>query len=87
LDDVVWNLITDDPRKVPRDDASKAVRNDIVFYVDRFHWSQSSFSDLDFSVAKQIVWDPVGSGSPPPRVPSDRARHSSTGKPRSSRGS
>jgi hypothetical protein len=73
LDEVVWNLITDDPSKVTRDEAIKAVRNDIVFYVDRFHLSQSSFSDLDFAVAKQIVWDPLASGSPQSPVPSASA--------------
>jgi hypothetical protein len=63
LEEIVWNLITDDPAKVTRDEATKAMQNEIEFYVDRFRLNQSSFSDFDFTLARRVIWDPLASGA------------------------
>jgi hypothetical protein len=59
LEEIILNLITDDPEKLSPKELTRITRENVELFVDRFHLEQSQFSDMDLSEATKVTWLPL----------------------------
>ncbi len=65
LDIIVLNILAkDEADEITKPELDTAIRDQIHFFVDRFRIDQSPFSEIDFSAAGHVIWDPQ-----PPQKP------------------